>query len=158
MAVCKAFKQLLPPLVTHIDLPADWPSRAAAQKALQHVAATFTQLEELENQQSTPLRSLHFTSTNTPKLESINLDQCGEIGGFNLELPELQRLFMEHVDVQDEAGFGSSLSACPKLEMVNCYKLWGWEGRCTSCGCQSAGSSPSTGLMTWKGSSCGPPS
>ncbi|WIA41948.1 hypothetical protein OEZ86_009254 [Tetradesmus obliquus] len=62
------------------------------------------------------------------RLNSINLEQCGEIGGFHLELPELQRLFMEHVEVQDEAGFGSSLSACPKLEMMNCYKLWGLGG------------------------------
>jgi hypothetical protein len=43
-----AAASLQPSLVTNIDLPGDWPNKRAAQQALRHVAATFTQLTELE--------------------------------------------------------------------------------------------------------------
>jgi hypothetical protein len=33
-----------------------------------------------------------------------------------------------YAQVQDETEFGSSLSACPKLWQINCYKLWGLGG------------------------------
>jgi hypothetical protein len=39
---------LQPSLVTHIELSADWPNNKAAQQALKHVVATFTQLQRLE--------------------------------------------------------------------------------------------------------------
>jgi hypothetical protein len=32
------------------------------------------------------------------------------------------------LQVRDERSFGSSLSACPKLEMIKSYKLWGLGG------------------------------
>jgi hypothetical protein len=32
------------------------------------------------------------------------------------------------LQVGDEQSFGSSLSACPKLESINAYKLWGLGG------------------------------
>jgi hypothetical protein len=38
-------------------------------------------------------------------------------------------MFVFHcLQVRDERNFGASLSACPKLEMFNCYKLWGMGG------------------------------
>jgi hypothetical protein len=32
------------------------------------------------------------------------------------------------LQVRDERNFGSSLSPCPKLETIQCYKLWGLGG------------------------------
>ncbi|KAF6250580.1 hypothetical protein COO60DRAFT_796604 [Scenedesmus sp. NREL 46B-D3] len=90
-----------------------------AQQALQHIAATFTQLQELDisaecpdgqakldfggvslpcltrlTLRCQPLRALNFTAANTPKLESLSLESCGEVASFRLELPELQQLFL----------------------------------------------------------------
>ncbi len=48
-------------------------------------------------------------------------------GDFELELPELQRLQMEYVDVGGSCdAFGSSLSACPRLQVLSTYKFWGY--------------------------------
>ncbi|KAF6250581.1 hypothetical protein COO60DRAFT_1646504 [Scenedesmus sp. NREL 46B-D3] len=107
----------VPPLVTRIKLSTRWRSvsRNAAQQGLQHIAATFTQLQELDM---------------SAELESLSLKSCGRLRSFRLELPELQRLLCEHVELRDGRGFGSSLSSCPKLETVDCYKLLGLRGAC----------------------------
>jgi hypothetical protein len=80
---------------------------------------------------SISVRSITFTATNTPQLESLSLFQLsGDCAPFFLELPRLKTLNVQHVDLssmreQDVGQFGLSLSRCPSLERVTTYKLWG---------------------------------
>ncbi len=56
----------------------------------------------------------------------IRRDRCPQ--AFRLELPQLRAVSFNYVQVDDPRGFGPSLAACPKLERMSCYKLWGLTG------------------------------
>eukprot|EP00878_Enallax_costatus_P026176 GHUV01028061.1.p1 GENE.GHUV01028061.1~~GHUV01028061.1.p1 ORF type:complete len:446 (+),score=47.57 GHUV01028061.1:163-1500(+) len=75
-----------------------------------------------------PIRSVEFTQANTPKLKSLNLDHCRSVIAFKLDLPELEQVSVDFMEVQDARGFGRSLSSCPKLTQFTAYKLWGLSG------------------------------
>lgn len=48
-------------------------------------------------------------------------------GDIELALPELLRLQMECVQMEGSCdAFGSSLSACPRLQVLSTYKFWGY--------------------------------
>ena len=76
----------------------------------------------------THLKSITFTTANTPLLKSLSLDNVmGECCPFHLSLPHLTHFSAEHTMLGErpiDAGqFGLSLSRCPKLEVFSSYKF-----------------------------------
>jgi len=73
------------------------------------------------------VKSVHFTIENTPLLESLSIESNGPqpLEYFLLHLPNLSHLSFQFVHIDNPSGFGKSLSKCPNLESVDCYKLWG---------------------------------
>uniref|UniRef100_A0A7M5UQS2 Uncharacterized protein n=1 Tax=Clytia hemisphaerica TaxID=252671 RepID=A0A7M5UQS2_9CNID len=71
--------------------------------------------------------AVHFTKENTPLLESliIELPSHNSFKYFILDLPNLTYLGFEHVSLYDPDDFGKSLSSCPKLKKIECYKFYG---------------------------------
>merc|ERR1711920_692266 len=76
------------------------------------------------------LGEIDFGRHNTPALQELSLEQpMGDPAYFKLDCPELRSIQMEHVkSIDDGAGFGDSLSRCPKLETFHSYKTWGLGG------------------------------
>lgn len=68
-----------------------------------------------------------FTKEWTPNLELITCDSLN-IDRFHLDLPQLRSLSFNFVNLQDDSGFGPSLSRSPLLEDVFGYKFWGLGG------------------------------
>jgi len=73
-------------------------------------------------------KAIHFTKENTPMIESISVDQPNgkRLEYFLLDnLPHLKSLNLEFVTIVNSTKFGKSVSSCPNLESIHCYKLWG---------------------------------
>ena len=73
------------------------------------------------------IKSLDFTTKNTPLLNFINIEQPseGSLKYINLDLPNLIRLRLQFVYFYDTSGFGKSISRCPKIEAIVFYKVNG---------------------------------
>lgn len=74
------------------------------------------------------IKSITFTTKNTPKLETLNMSSLPSEYIMDLQLPELKHIQIEHVMLRpsDEGfdnHFGLSLSRCPKVESVLAYKF-----------------------------------
>ena len=75
------------------------------------------------------IKAIHITKDNTPKLKHLSIEQVAEeVEYFLTDLPDLETIVLQFVDLSDPRGFGKSLSRSPKLNSVNCYKLWGLSG------------------------------
>jgi len=72
------------------------------------------------------MKAIDFTKERTPILKSLSIQQpCDDFEKFHLDLPELERMDVEHITIIDPRGFGKSLSRSPKLTSFWAYKLWG---------------------------------
>jgi len=73
------------------------------------------------------VKDIHFTKENMPILNSLKIESpmLHNVGKFNLDLPDLESIDFQHVNLDDGSGFGKSLSRCPKLKYFFSYKLWG---------------------------------
>ena len=73
------------------------------------------------------IKSLDFTTKNTPLLDFLNIEQPseGSLKYINLDLPNLSTLELQFVDFYDARGFGKSISRCPKIEAIVFYKVNG---------------------------------
>ena len=73
------------------------------------------------------ISTIHFTKENTPRLKHLSIEQPGHQGMqyFHTDLPLLETMSFQFVDVNDPRQFGPSLSRSPKLRSFSSYKLWG---------------------------------
>ncbi|KAI9020428.1 hypothetical protein DFJ74DRAFT_673095 [Hyaloraphidium curvatum] len=107
------------PYLESLDIRPDY---AGSAPTLSFGDVSFRRLRTLSVQQ--PLTDIFFVKEHYPAMESIFLEQYRS-GGIHMDLPRLTYFSAQHWMVDDPHGFGPSLSRCPKLETVNCYKLWG---------------------------------
>ena len=122
--VCKAFDANLPSIVTHIKYKTD----TITQRSVERLVRTFPNLKELLMEQKyseeselldlsgiqlselrilrllhCPLKSIKFSQTNTPQLLCLHIEQTGlhAASGFELDLPNLERLNLQFVNVSN---------------------------------------------------------
>ena len=75
------------------------------------------------------LVAVRFTKANTPKLEHLHLSQINKWPPFYLDLPYLRELHVHHCVCGDPKGsFGSAISRCPSLEVIDTYKFRSCDG------------------------------
>ena len=133
MLVCKMFYTLLPPLITSVD----YTSPALTQQSLERFAKRFPNLVDLDisleyddNQEEVdwsrvslpklntlrisccPLKSIEFNQNNTPQLEILSLSNS-KGARFNLDLPMLSSIDIEHTQVPTQTMQLLTLSTCP---------------------------------------------
>lgn len=122
MLVCKAFKDLLPPLIQSIH----YSGPVLNQKSFERFAKTFNHVQSLEIHQEyddnlakldwsrvslprlrdltlacCPVKSIEFDQTNTPLLEHLSIENQGPEAAacFKLNLPNLESIDFEYVNV-----------------------------------------------------------
>ncbi|XP_070195959.1 uncharacterized protein [Littorina saxatilis] len=86
---------------------------------------SFPNLETLDvNCQA--VKAFNFQAKDYPKLRHLTMENVvGNIECFDFDLPCLETISLQFVEVVDPAGFGKSISRSPRLTSFSSYKLWG---------------------------------
>lgn len=86
---------------------------------------SFANLESL-NLRCQAVKALNFQGNNYPKLKHLRMDSLlDEVQSVNFDLPLLETISFQFVNVNDPRGFGKSLSRSPRLKTFSSYKLYG---------------------------------